>query len=73
MVVSIPQTILAEVEIFEGDRLLIEASAPNRLAITKKIQTMPSTQRVELELSVLQARKTALKSDIESNVWQHHN
>ncbi len=53
MVVSIPQTILSEVQIYEGDRVLIEASPPNRLVITKEMQTMPNTQQVEVELAVL--------------------
>src|SRR5208282_6023881 len=66
MVISIPQTILAEMEIFEGDRVLIEASPPNRLVITKEMQNMPNTQRAELELGVLVARKAALQLDSES-------
>jgi hypothetical protein len=43
MVVSIPQTILAEMELFEGDRVLIEALPPHRLVITKEMQSMPRT------------------------------
>ena len=73
MVISIPQSILSEIQISEGDRVLIEALSPNRLVITKEMQTMPNTQRAELELAVLEARKTALQLDSESKVWQHNN
>jgi antitoxin component of MazEF toxin-antitoxin module len=73
MVISIPQTILAEMRLSEGDRLLIEASPPHRLIITKEMQTMPSVHRAELELAVLEARKTALNLDSESLCWQHNN
>jgi hypothetical protein len=73
MVISVPQSILSETQILEGDRVLIEALPPNRLVITKEMQTMPSAQRAELELAVLEARKSALELDSESKVWQHNN
>ncbi|MGA3024147.1 MAG: hypothetical protein ABSF98_05205 [Bryobacteraceae bacterium] len=73
MVVSIPQAVLAEMLLLEGDRVLIEASSPNRLVITKEMQTMPDTRRVELELAVLKARMDALGAESESLVWQHNN
>jgi antitoxin component of MazEF toxin-antitoxin module len=73
MVISVPQSILSEMQILEGDRVLIEALSPNRLVITKEMQTMPSAQRAELELAVLEARKSALELDSGSKVWQHNN
>jgi len=73
MVISIPQSILSEIEIAEGDRVLIEALSASRLVITKEMQTMPNAQRAELELAVLEAKKTALQLDSESKVWQHNN
>jgi len=74
MVISIPQTILAEMQISEGDRVLIEALPPNRLVITKEAHNMANNaQRAELELEVLTARKRALELDSESKCWQHNN
>ncbi len=52
MVISIPQTILSEIEISEGDRVLIESVTRNRLVITKEIQNMTNTRRAELELAL---------------------
>ena len=73
MVVSIPQTILAEMELIEGDRVLVQATSPSRLVITKETSAMPNSQRVELELAVLEARVDALNAESESLVWQHNN
>lgn len=73
MVISITQTILAKMELSDGDRVLIEALPPNRLVITKEIKAMPNTKRAELELAILEARKAALELDSESKVWQHNN
>jgi antitoxin component of MazEF toxin-antitoxin module len=74
MVISIPQTILAEMQISEGDRVLIEALPPNRLVITKEALNMANNgRRAELELEVLMARKRALELDTESKCWQHNN
>jgi antitoxin component of MazEF toxin-antitoxin module len=73
MVISIPHSILSEIQISEGDRVLIEASSPHRLVITKEMDHMPIAQRAELELAVLEARKAALGLDSESKVWQHNN
>jgi antitoxin component of MazEF toxin-antitoxin module len=74
MVISIPQIILAEMQISEGDRVLIEALPPNRLVITKEAHNMANNaRRADLELEVLTARKKALEMDSESKCWQHNN
>jgi hypothetical protein len=73
MVFSVPQGILSETQLLEGDRVLIEALPPNRLVITKEMQTMPSAQKAELELAVLDAKRAALKSGSESLCFQHDN
>ena len=58
MVISIPQTILSEIEISEGDRVLIESVTRNRLVITKEIQNMTNTRRAELELALLRSAES---------------
>jgi antitoxin component of MazEF toxin-antitoxin module len=73
VVVSIPQTLLAGLQIAEGDRVLVETVAPTRLMITKETATMPNAYRTQLELNVLEARLHALEQDTESKVWQHNN
>jgi hypothetical protein len=73
MVVSIPQSVLSEMRISEGDRFLIESVSATRLLITKEMKDMPNVQKAELELVVLQAKKAAHESTGESLCWQHNN
>lgn len=73
MVISIPQSILFETQIVEGDRVLIECITGTRLMLTKEGKNMPNVQRAELELAVLQAQKEAHISSAEYLVWQRDN
>ena len=61
IVVTLTQAILGAVDIEEGDRLIIEAVPPRRVIITKEVETMPSTHRLELEVEALEAHKYALE------------
>ncbi len=65
IVVTLTQNILSEVEIAEGDRVLVEALSPRRIVLTKERKTMPNSRRVELELELLQCRKAGLESQLE--------
>jgi antitoxin component of MazEF toxin-antitoxin module len=64
MVVTLPQPILDEVQIAEGDKVLLESFPPDRIFIIKEHKKMPSTRRAELELEVLESRKNLLESEI---------
>jgi len=61
LVVTLTQTILGAVDIGEGDRCILEAVPPRRVIVTKEVELMPSTQRLELELMALEARQHALE------------
>lgn len=73
VVVSIPQDVLQQLDLAEGDRVLVEALPPHRLLLTKETEQMPNTQRTELELAVLESRQAALARDLESKMFQHNN
>ena len=65
LVVTLAQSLLGEVELQEGDRVLIEAAPPRRIIISKEVaESMPNTRQVELELEALETQKTVLQSDI---------
>jgi antitoxin component of MazEF toxin-antitoxin module len=64
VVVTLPQSILDPLGLKAGDRVLLEASPPRRIIITKEGATMPSTARLELEIELLEKRKRALESDL---------
>ena len=57
------QAILNSLEMQVGDRLLLEAIAPHRVMITKEIETLPNSRRIELELQVLEAKHTAVEKE----------
>jgi hypothetical protein len=72
IVISIPQSALSDMQILEGDRVLIESLSGTRLLITKEMKDMPNAQKAELELAILEARKSALRSGGESLCFQHN-
>ena len=72
LVVTLTQAILNSVDMGDGDRLLLEAIPPHRVMITKEVETMPSSRRVELELEVLKRRRYALDKQAEFVVDQNN-
>ena len=72
LVITLTQTILGAVQIGEGDRLILEAVPPRRVIVTKEVEPMPSTQRLELELTALEARKYAFEQQAAFVVKQHN-
>lgn len=73
VVVSLPASVLDPVGIKPGDRVIVEAAPPRRLIITKEGKTMTSTQRLDLELELLEKRKRAIDSDIRYKAKQHND
>ena len=73
LVVTLTQDILNEVDISEGERVLLEPVPPRRVIISKESENLPSTRRLELELAVLEKKKTALESESRFIVCQHNN
>jgi hypothetical protein len=73
MVISVPQSVLSDMQIFEGDRVLIESLSASRLLISKETKDMPNARKAELELAVLEAKRAALGFGSESLCFQHNN
>src|SRR5271165_6103949 len=73
LVVSLPQSVLEPVGIKEGDRVVVEAEPPRRLLITKEGNVMTSTQHLEMEIDLLEKRKTALESDLSYKERQYNS
>ena len=70
-VVTLPQSILDPIGLRPGDRVLVEATPPRRITLTKEGATMQSTARLELEIDVLEKRSQALESDLAYKGRQH--
>ena len=71
VVVTLPQRILNPIGLQPGDRVVVESAPPRRIVITKEGVTMPSTARLELEISLLEKRRRALESDLAYKKRQH--
>ena len=63
LVVTMTQVILENLELAEGDRLLLEAVPPRRVIVTKEAESIANSRRVELELQMLEAKHTALEKE----------
>src|SRR5260370_24023503 len=72
MVVTIPQPVLDDVQIEEGDKVLLESLPPDRIFIMKEHKKMPSARRAELELEILESRKNLLESEMAYVVTQNN-
>ncbi len=73
VVVSLPASVLEPAGIKPGDRVIVEAAPPRRLIITKEGKTMTSTERLQLEIDLLEKRKQAIESDIRYKAKQHND
>jgi antitoxin component of MazEF toxin-antitoxin module len=72
LVVTLTQDILNEVQLKEGDRVLLEPVPPRRIIISKEEKNMPTTHRIELELELLMNKKVAITSEMEFLISQHN-
>jgi antitoxin component of MazEF toxin-antitoxin module len=72
LVVTLTQSILSEVDLVEGDRVVIEPVPPKRIIITKEEKTVVNTQRACLEIDVLEQKKRAMESEIEFVIAQNN-
>lgn len=60
LVVTMTQVVVLSLGLKQGDRLLLESVPPRRVIITKEVESMGNSTRVELEIQVLEAKRTAL-------------
>lgn len=70
-VVTLPKPVLDLIGLRPGDRVLVEATPPRRIMLTKEGATMQSTARLELEIDLLEKRRQALESDLAYKRRQH--
>jgi len=70
LVVTLTQSVLEDVQLAEGDRVLIEALPPKRILISREEKMMTNTRRLELEIAALEAKQKAIESDIEYKHYQ---
>jgi len=73
LVVSLPQSVLEPVGLREGDRVVLEAAPPRRLILTKEGVSMTSTQRLEMDIDLLEKKKTAIESDLRYKERQYNS
>jgi hypothetical protein len=62
---------MEETKLEEGDRVLIQALPPKRIVISKEETVVPNTRRIELEIEALEAKRTAIQSDLDYKHYQH--
>jgi hypothetical protein len=72
LVVTLTQGVLAEVQLEEGDRVLVEALPPSRILISEEAPNMPSTRRTELQLQILEAKRKSLESQTTYEVAEYN-
>jgi len=72
LVVTLPQGVLEDTHLVEGDRVLIEAIPPRRILISKEEMKMPTGRRAELELHVLEAKIESYHSQMDYAVADHN-
>jgi len=72
LVVTLTQAVLSEVDLVEGDRVVIEPVPPKRIIITKEGKAVINTQRANLEMDILEQKKHALESEMEFVVAQEN-
>jgi antitoxin component of MazEF toxin-antitoxin module len=70
-VVSLPRTILQAAQIEIGEKVIVEVVAVNRISLFKEGRTMPSLERLELELESLEKDSQALLSDYQFKHYQY--
>ena len=71
LVVTLAQGVLEEVQLVEGDRVLIEALPPKRILISKEVSSVSSTRGVELELQILEAKRDSFGSQMDEAVSEY--
>ena len=64
LVVTLTQTVLADVDLKEGDRVVIEPVPPRRVILTKETKSMSNTHRAALEIALLERKRDALESEM---------
>lgn len=72
IVASLPQSVLEPIGLKAGDRVIVEAAPPRRIYLTKESSTMSTAKRMELEIDLLEKKKSAIESDLSFKIQQHN-
>src|SRR4051794_1483150 len=72
LVVTLTQAVLSDIDLAEGDRVVIEPVPPKRLIITKEEKAVVNTERTSLEIDILEQRKRAVVSEMEFVMAQNN-
>jgi len=70
IVVGLPPSILAAIDLREGDRVVMECLPPRRLLLTKEGPQLRPTDFLELEIDLLEKKKILINSDLEYKTYQ---
>lgn len=73
VVVSLPRPLLAAAGIEVGDQVVAEAVPPKRIVLTKESEPMGVSQRLELEVDLLEKKRAALESDLNYKLRQYND
>ncbi len=73
VVITLTKPILDAVEISEGDSLVLETTTSGRVIARKEGPLMAASERMELELELVEKKRAALDAEMSYIVVQHNN
>ena len=73
LVITLTKPVIEEAKIQEGDTLVVETIGSERIMVRKETAPMMPLKRAELELQILNKRKTALELEMSLAAWEHNN
>ena len=73
VVITLTKPILDAVEISEGDSLVLETTKSGRVIVWKEGRLVTASERMELELELVEKKRDALDAEMQFIVVQHNS
>ena len=73
LIITLTKSVAEEMDVSEGDSLMMETLNNQRIMLIKEADDMPATQTVELELEVLERRKAAIEAETALAIHEYSN
>ena len=73
LVITLPKGIAEEANVTEGDPLVVETTAKERILVRKDHEPVSPTQRFEIELDILKKEASSLSAKMDLGIWEHNS